>query len=59
LQVPSVPQLVAPWSVHSLSGSVPAAIGPQVPLDPVPFAATLHAWQMPPQGESQHTPSTQ
>lgn len=32
---PSVPQLVAPMSVHSSSGSMPADTAAQVPFDPM------------------------
>jgi hypothetical protein len=32
---------------------------PHVPLIPEPFFAAVHAWQIPPQGPSQQTPSTQ
>jgi len=55
---PSVPQLVAPWSEHEAFGA-PATMGPQVPFDPLPLMATLHAWQVPPHAWSQHTPSVQ
>jgi hypothetical protein len=41
---------------HSLSGSVPGVIGAQVPLAATVLAA-MHAWQLPVQAESQHTPS--
>jgi hypothetical protein len=58
---PFVPQLAAPRSVHSLPGSVPAAMGPQVPSvpGPVPLRDAVHPWQRPPQATLQHTPSTQ
>jgi hypothetical protein len=64
LPVPSQLSLgVAPAAVqlaaaHSLSGSVPPAIGAQVPLAPPVLLAT-HAWQAPVHVVSQHTPSTQ
>ena len=44
---------------HSLSGSAPDAIGPQVPFAPEPFLAALQAWQAPPHATLQQTPSTQ
>ncbi len=44
---------------HSSSGSVVAAMLPQVPSVPWPFFAEVHAWQVAPQAVSQHTPSTQ
>jgi hypothetical protein len=53
--VPSLPQLVAPSSPHSLAGSVPAGTGEQVPILP----AMLQAWQASVQVVSQQTPSTQ
>ena len=46
-------------AAHSLSGSAPAAMGPQTPLAPAPFLAAEHAWQRPVQAVAQHTPSTQ
>src|SRR6185437_12180696 len=58
-QEPFVPQLGAPWSSHSPSGSVPAAMVPQVPSAPPPFLAAVHAWQVPVQAVSQQTPSAQ
>ncbi len=45
--------------MQSLSGSVPSAIEPHVPSTPLPFLAALQAWQVPVQGLSQHTLSTQ
>lgn len=59
LQKPSLPQLAAPASVHSESGSVPPAIVPQVPLAPPPFLAVVQAWHEPEQALSQYTPSAQ
>ena len=56
-QMPEPLQLVAP--AHSLSGSVPAAMLPQVPLAPLPFFTALHAWQRAVHVVLQHTPSTQ
>jgi hypothetical protein len=41
--MPSVPQLLAPWSVHWFSGSVPVGTLVQVPR----FPATAHDWQVP------------
>jgi len=58
LQVSPVVQLNA-TDEHSLSGSVPAATVPQVPSEPPPFLAALHAWHLPVQDVLQHTPSTQ
>jgi hypothetical protein len=54
-QVPSLPQVGAPSSAHSLAGSVPAATGEQVPILP----ATLQAWQVPLHAVSQQAPSMQ
>jgi hypothetical protein len=59
LQAPSVPQVDAACCAHSLSGSVPAAIGPHTPFAPPPFFAVLHAWQSPVHALLQHTPSAQ
>lgn len=56
---PSVPHVVSACAAHSLSGSAAAAMFPHTPSAPVPFFAALHARQVPPQAESQHTPSTQ
>ena len=49
------------WAVaaHSLSGSVPAMMGPQVPSAPLPFFAAVHAVQIAAQAEPQQTPSAQ
>jgi hypothetical protein len=48
-----VPQtLVAFWSAHWFSGSVPAGTTEQVPLEPV----KLHAMQVPLQALLQQTP---
>lgn len=58
-QEPLRPQLAAPSSAHSPSGSEAAATLPQAPFVPAPFLAALHAWHVPAHGESQHTPSTQ
>jgi hypothetical protein len=52
-------QLVAPSSVHSLSGSEPALMLPQAPSTPVPFFAAEHAWHKLLHPVSQQTPSTQ
>src|SRR5262245_17382459 len=57
--MPSVPQVEAACAVHSASGSVLLAMLPHVPLDPLPFFAAVHAWQVPVHVVSQHTPSTQ
>ena len=51
-QVPSVPQLGAPLSVHWLSGSAPTGTGVQVPAVP----ASAHERQVPVQLELQQTP---
>jgi hypothetical protein len=45
-------------TLHSSSGSSPAAIAPQVPSAPLPFFKAEHARQMPEQELSQQTPST-
>jgi hypothetical protein len=54
-QLPSVPQLPAPWSVHWFSGSCPAGTVEQVP--PVPDSA--HDMQLPRQAVWQQTPCSQ
>jgi hypothetical protein len=59
LQKPFCPHVAAPWSPHSFCGSVPPAIGPQVPSVPPPFRVAEHAWHRPPQLELQQTPSAQ
>ena len=56
MQAPEPLQVDVP--ARSLSGSIPFAIGPQVPLLPLPFLAAVHAWQMPAQEVSQQTRST-
>jgi hypothetical protein len=56
---PVVPQLVAPASAHSLSGSAPVAIMPHTPSVPPPFLAVVQATHLPPHAVSQHTPSVQ
>jgi hypothetical protein len=58
-QEPVVPQVEADVAAHSSSGSLPAAIGPQVPSAPPPFLAAEQAWQSPVQAALQHTPSAQ
>ena len=55
--MPSLPQLGAPASVHSLPGSVPPLIGPQVPSAPCPLMAAVHALHVPEQEVLQQTPS--
>jgi hypothetical protein len=59
LHAPSVPQVDGACMAHSLSGSVPAVMAPQVPSAPLPFFAAVHAWQRPVQAVLQQTPSTQ
>jgi hypothetical protein len=54
-QVPSVPQVDAPLSVHWLNGSAPAATDAQVPTVPV----SAHDRQMPAQAVAQQTPCSQ
>jgi hypothetical protein len=54
-QVPSVPQVPAPWSVHWLNGSSPAATDAQVPTVPV----KPHDRQIPMQAVAQQTPCSQ
>src|SRR5260221_9958255 len=56
LQLPLVSQELAPLSVHSLSGSAPAAIVPQAPSAPEPFLTAVQASQTPPHPPSQQTP---
>ncbi len=58
-QNPSVPQVDGGAAAHSLSGSIPARMGPQSPSAPLPFFAAEHARQRPVQALEQHTPSTQ
>jgi hypothetical protein len=55
LQNPLVPQVVAPASLHWLSGSVPAGTATQVPTEPV----RLHALHVPAQAVAQQTPCVQ
>lgn len=56
LQVPSLPQLVGPWSLHWFFGSAaPAATGTQRPAEPL----SRQEKQLPVQDDSQHTPSAQ
>ncbi len=43
LQDPLVPQVDCACWAHSPSGSVPFAMGPQVPSAPLPFLAAVHA----------------
>jgi hypothetical protein len=45
--------------MHSLSGSVPVRMTPQVPLVPWPFFAAVQAWHKPGHAPSQQTPSVQ
>jgi hypothetical protein len=59
LQKPSVPHDAAPRSAHWLFGSVPVATLPHTPFCPCPFAAALHAEQIPVQAVLQQTPSAQ
>lgn len=54
-----MPQLAAPWSAQSLSGSVPAAIAPHVPSLPLPLRTAEQAWQAAAQDVLQQTLSTQ
>jgi hypothetical protein len=49
----------APSVLHSLSGSVPLAMGPHVPSVPAPFFAAVQASQVPEHALSQQMPSTQ
>jgi hypothetical protein len=59
LQLPVWPQLFWACAAHSLSGSAPAAMGPQVPSEPEPFLLAVQALHRPVQAEPQQTPSTQ
>ena len=54
-QVPSVPQLDAPWSLHWFNGSCPAGTVEQVP--PVPVSE--HDMQLPVHAVLQQTPCAQ
>ncbi len=54
-QVPSVPQVEAPWSLHWSNGSAPAATDAQVPTVPV----SAQDLQMPAQAVAQQTPCSQ
>jgi hypothetical protein len=58
LHVPVRPQVLASLAAHSLSGSVPAATGAQVP-SVWPVLVCEQAMQLPAQAWSQHRPSTQ
>jgi hypothetical protein len=58
-QDPSVPHEPTPESVHSLSGSLPAVMGPQVPSAPLPFFTVVQATQVPLHALLQQTPSAQ
>ena len=53
--LPSVPQLVPPWSTQVLAGSGPEATAVQSPIDP----AMAHEWQAPVQAVVQQTPCSQ
>ncbi len=55
LQDPSVPQVVAPLSVHWSSGSSPAGTAVQAPALPV----SAHDWHVPVQSVAQQTPCAQ
>lgn len=57
-QKPSRPQVDGASAPHSLSGSVPPAIGAQAP-SLWPVLAAEHPWHVPPQEFSQQNPSTQ
>ena len=62
LHAPLVPQLAAPWSAHSLSGSAPVATArhvPFLPAAPSPCLLALHAMHVPAHAVSQQNPSTQ
>jgi hypothetical protein len=59
LHPPAFPQVATGCAGHCFKGSVPAAIGPQVPSLPLPFNVAVHASQDVLQAVSQHTPSTQ
>ena len=54
-RAPFVPQVVAPASLHWLSGSAPAGTATQVPTEP----ARLHALQVAAQAVAQQTPCAQ
>jgi hypothetical protein len=56
--VPFTPQVAAPASWHSPSGSVVAVTAVQLP-SAAPVLAAAHASQVESQACSQHTPSTQ
>jgi hypothetical protein len=59
LHMPSAPQRT-PDGLHSLRGSMPSLIGPQVPLaSPDCLSTAAHAWHSPLHGASQQKPSTQ
>src|SRR5690606_28753664 len=59
LQAPVYPQEEGASAAHSLSGSLPAWMGPQTPSAPLPFLARVHAEQVPAHAVSQQTPSAQ
>ncbi len=58
-QAPVYPQEEGASAAHSLSGSLPAWMGPQAPSEPLPFLARVHAEQVPAHAVSQQTPSAQ
>jgi len=53
------PQEDGSWSAHSVSGSAPFAMNPQMPSSPCPFFACEQARQAPTQSVMQQTPSMQ
>lgn len=59
LQLPEVPQVDCVWAAHSLSGSVPEVMGPQMPSGPAPLRALLQAMHVLAQAVSQQKPSRQ
>ena len=59
MHCPVLPHVAAASCAHSLSGSNPPEIGPQVPSAPAPFLLAEHAWQRLVQDVLQQTPSTQ
>jgi len=58
LHMPVIPQVLTSLAAHSLSGSVPITMAPQVPSARLVLACE-QAMQVPAQAMSQQTPSTQ
>jgi hypothetical protein len=59
LHTPLLPQVFAPWSVHSFCGSRLPTTNPHSPSAPAPRRVAVQASQSPVQAVSQHTLSAQ